>query len=597
MSEKPNPLPTDFSAMSRQWMDMWTENTKAATQMWANMVPGMSSPFSNPLEQWQQLVDSIGDASINTQDLGEAQMKLWQDTLKLWASAGKSGDDSAPVISPVRGDRRFRSDNWNDGSVFDFMKQSYLLASRYLEDALDTVEGLDEKRSQQLRFYTRQYVDAMSPTNFAATNPDVLNKTMESGGQNLVSGITNMMDDLKKGKGKLKISMTDTDAFEMGKNVATTPGHIVYQNELMQLIQYAPSTEKVSKRPMLIIPPWINKYYILDLQPENSLIRWLVSEGHTVFVISWVNPDASLSDKGFEDYLMQGPLAALDAMEEATGENSFNVTGYCLGGTLLSALLAYTEATGDERIKSGTFYTSMIDFTDPGELGVYIDEMQLSSLEQKMDEQGFLEGSDMATAFNMLRSNDLIWSFVINNYLMGKDPMAFDLLYWNSDSTRMPACMHKEYLRTMYLENRFKEPGGMVLNGVPIDVSSITTPVYFISTIEDHIAPWKSTYMGARLFSGPVKFVLGGSGHIAGIINPAESNKYGYWTKSGKLADSADKWLDGAKQNEGSWWPDWSRWLKRHAGTGVAARHAGDGKLDIIEAAPGSYASLRLDKQ
>jgi polyhydroxyalkanoate synthase subunit PhaC len=443
----------------------------------------------------------------------------------------------------------------------------------------------------------RQYADAMSPTNFAATNPDVLSETIESNGQNLSRGLNNMLEDLKRGEGKLRIRMTDTEAFELGKNVATTPGEVVFQNDLMQLVQYTPTTEKVYKRPLLIIPPWINKFYILDLRPENSFIRWAVSEGHTVFVVSWVNPDASLADKGFEDYLLEGPVAAMDAMQQATGEDSFNVIGYCLGGTLLAALLAYNKVTGDERVKSATFFTSMIDFSEPGDLGVYIDEMQLESLEKKMEEQGYLEGSDMSNAFNMLRSNDLIWSFVINNYLLGKDPVAFDLLYWNSDSTRMPARMHKEYLRTMYLENRFKEPGGIVLDGVPIDVSSIDTPSYFLSTVEDHIAPWASTYMGAALFNGSVKFVLGGSGHIAGVVNPADSKKYGYWTKTGKLVSSAQDWFNGATRNEGSWWPDWARWVKRHAGAQVPARTPGDGALDVIESAPGSYVKLRIDQQ
>ncbi|MFT5116274.1 MAG: polyhydroxyalkanoate synthase, partial [Parasphingorhabdus sp.] len=522
--------------------------------------------------------------------------KLWQDTLKLWASSGVANDSAASVINPVKGDRRFRSEKWNDGSVFDFIKQSYLLTSRYLEESVGAVQGLDDKRAHQLRFYTRQYVDAMSPSNFAMTNPDVIDKTMETGGQNLVDGISNLVEDLKKGDGKLRISMTDTDAFELGKNVATTPGDVVFQNELMQLIQYRPTTGKVHKRPILIMPPWINKYYILDLQPENSLIRWLVSEGHTVFVVSWVNPDESLSDQGFEDYLLKGPVAALDAIELATGEDSINIVGYCLGGTLLAALLAYNKAIGDERIKSATFFTSMIDFSEPGDLAVYIDEMQLASLEKKMDEKGYLEGSDMASAFNMLKANDLIWSFVISNYLMGHEPKAFDLLYWNSDSTRMPARMHKEYLRNMYLENKFKEPGGMVLNGVPIDVSTIDTPAYFLSANEDHIAPWKTTYLGARLFSGSVKFVVGGSGHIAGVINPVDSSKYGYWTRTGKLAETADDWMNSAKKNDGSWWADWSRWIKRHAGAAVAARPTGSGGLEVIEAAPGSYASLRLDK-
>lgn len=597
MTDKSKPENSaDLNALTRQWMDMWTQGAQAMTNLWMGAVPGMSAPFSTPMEHWQKMVHDIADASIDSKSLTDAQIKMWQDSMKLWAGMMAKDGDGA-VIEPERGDRRFRSERWNDGSVFDFLKQSYLLASRYIEDVVGSVEGLDEKRAHQLAFYTRQYADAMSPTNFAMTNPDVLNETVESNGQNLVRGFNNMLEDLQKGEGKLRITMTDTDAFELGKNVATTPGHVVYQNDLMQLIQYTPTTETVFKRPLLVIPPWINKFYILDLRPENSYINWLVSQGHTVFVISWVNPDASLADKGFENYLLEGPVAAMDAIEQATGESSLNVIGYCLGGTLLAALISYNESIGDDRVKSATFFTSMIDFSEPGDLGVYIDEMQLESLEKKMDEQGYLEGSDMANAFNMLRSNDLIWSFVINNYLLGKDPAAFDLLYWNSDSTRMPARMHREYLRTMYLENRFKEPGGITLNGVPVDVSSIKTPSYFLSTAEDHIAPWKATYMGARLFKGPVKFVLGGSGHIAGVVNPEGSNKYGYWTKTGKLVDSADQWLENATRNEGSWWPDWQRWVKRHAGAQVPARTPGDGKLKVVEDAPGSYVKLRLDKQ
>jgi len=584
----------DLNAMTRQWMDLWTEGARVVTGMWANAIPGMAPAFGSPMEHWQKMVHDIADAQVNARSLTDAQLKMWQDSMKLWAGMSAGGGS---VIEPERGDRRFRSERWNDGSVFDFLKQSYLLAARYIEDVVGSVEGLDEKRARQLAFYARQYADAMSPTNFALTNPDVINETVESGGKNLVRGLNNMLEDLKKGEGKLRISMTDTEAFELGVNVATTAGKVVFENELMQLIQYEPTTQKVYKRPLLVIPPWINKFYILDLRAENSFIRWALDQGHTVFVISWVNPDAPLADKGFEDYLLQGPAAAMDAMEKATGERECNVIGYCLGGTLLAALLSYNKSIGDARIKSATFFTAMIDFAEPGDLGVYIDDMQLAALEQKMSEQGYLEGADMSNAFNMLRSNDLIWSFVINNYLLGKDPAAFDLLYWNSDSTRMPARMHSEYLRTMYLENRFKEPGGIVLDGVPIDVNTVDTPSYFLSTVEDHIAPWKSTYMGARLFKGPVKFVLGGSGHIAGVVNPPASNKYCYWTRTGKLADSADAWFESAKRNEGSWWPDWARWVKRHAGAQVSARKPGAGKLKAIEDAPGRYVKLRLDQQ
>jgi len=373
----------------------------------------------------------------------------------------------------------------------------------------------------------------------------------------------------------------------------------VYQNELYQLIQYSPSTEKTFKRPLLIIPPWINKFYILDLQPKNSMIKWMVDQGHTVFVISWVNPDETLADKNFENYMTEGVLDALDTVELATGSNEINAIGYCIGGTLLSATLSYMAVKKDERIKSATFFTALIDFSEPGDLGVFIDEAQVEALEDKMSEEGYLEGKSMANAFNMLRSNDLIWSFYINNYLMGKDPMVFDLLYWNSDSTRLPAAMHSFYLRNMYIENKLKDPGGISLDGVEIDVSKIETPSYFISTIDDHIAPWKSTYDGAKLLSGPVNFVLGGSGHIAGIVNPPAANKYGHWTKKTaskrrKLPADSQTWFDEAEQHDGSWWPNWQKWVSSHDKRMVKARIPGKGKLKALEDAPGSYVAKRL---
>ncbi|MEX2352906.1 MAG: alpha/beta fold hydrolase, partial [Gammaproteobacteria bacterium] len=376
------------------------------------------------------------------------------------------------------------------------------------------------------------------------------------------------------------------------KNVAVSPGKVIFQNELMQLIQYAPTTTEVYKRPVLIIPPWINKFYILDLQPKNSLIKWLTEQGHTVFVISWINPDESLSDKDFQDYVFDGPLTALDAIKKATGEAKVNAIGYCIGGTLLSATLAYMKAKQDKRIVSATFFVSLIDFSEPGDLGVFIDDLQVQNLEEKMNARGFHDGKEMAMAFNLLRSNDLIWSFYVNNYLLGKDPMPFDLLYWNSDSTRMPAKMHSTYLRTMYLENRFKEPGGLTVGDVAIDVSQIDTPSYFISTEDDHIAPWKSTYLGARLFSGPVRFVLGKSGHIAGIVNHPDAKKYGYYTGPAPELD-ADDWYQQVESHDGSWWPDWNQWVLAYAGEKVPARQPGDGELKPIEDAPGSYVKVR----
>jgi polyhydroxyalkanoate synthase len=502
------------------------------------------------------------------------------------------------VIAPARDDRRFKDAAWQDNQLFDFIKQSYLLTARWMQNTVSEVEGLDGKTAQKIDFYTRQFVDAMAPSNFVMTNPEVLRTTIESRGENLVKGLQHLLTDLERGKGKLSISMTDYDAFEVGKNIAVTPGKVVFQNDLLQLIQYTPTTAKVAKRPLLIIPPWINKYYILDLKPQNSFVKWAVEQGLTVFIVSWVNPDESLAKKSFSDYMLEGPLAALDAIERATGEKSANVIGYCLGGTLLASTLAYLAAKKkSDRIASATFFTSMVDFAEAGELGVFIDETQLESLEQKMNERGYLEGSEMATTFNMLRANDLIWSFVINNYLLGKEPFPFDLLYWNSDSTRMPAAMHSFYLRNMYQRNLLARPGGIELDGVAIDLTTIKTPTLILSTREDHIAPWKSTYAATQLYKGPIKFVLAASGHIAGVVNPPAAKKYGHWVgteKTGKdYPPSPEDWLAKAENRAGSWWPEWREWLRQYDDGEVPARKPGDGKLKAIEDAPGSYVLVK----
>jgi len=531
------------------------------------------------------------------QHLAEAQMKMFWDYTRLWQGGWMQmmGQKVEPVAAPKKGDNRFRDDEWENNFLFDYVKQSYLIAARHIHDAVSNVENLPEDQRKKVNFFTRQYIDALSPSNFALTNPEVVRETLKSGGQNLLRGLNNLLADIERGDGQLKISMTDDKAFTMGKNIATTPGKVVFQNELMQLIQYLPTTEKVYKKPLLIIPPWINKYYILDLRASNSFIKWAVDQGHTVFVVSWVNPGREYAGKTFEDYLHRGPDDALAAIERATGEKQVNMIGYCLGGTLLGAALGVMAAKKDKRAATATFFVSLLDFSIPGELGVFIDEKQVQNLEQRMNERGFLEGSEMAGTFNMLRSNDLIWTFVVNNYLMGKDPFPFDLLYWNSDSTRMPAKMHSFYLRNMYMGNKLKDPGGITLAGVPVDISKVTIPAYFISTAEDHIAPWKSVYEGARVLGGKVRFVLGGSGHIAGIVNPPSANKYCYWINP-KLHESADDWLETAKRHEGSWWNDWQGWMDKNNGSEkVAARVPGDGKLKVIEDAPGSYASLRLD--
>jgi polyhydroxyalkanoate synthase subunit PhaC len=532
----------------------------------------------------------------NPNAIMEAQFGLWQDYMRLWQTTAQRmiGREPEPVIAPEKGDRRFRDAAWNDNILFDFIKQSYLLSSRYVLDTASRDHGLEPKEQQKVEFYTRQFVDALAPSNFVVTNPEVLRATLESRGENLLRGLKHMLEDLERGKGRLSIRMTDLDAFEVGKNIATTPGKVVYQNELMQLIQYTPTTETVYKRPLLIVPPWINKFYILDLQPQNSFIRFAVEQGFTVFVISWVNPDEELSHKTFESYMLEGPLEALDAIEQATGEKEVTSIGYCLGGTLMSATLSYMAAKKDNRIKALTLFTTLLDFSDPGELGVFIDEEQLALVEKKMMKRGFLDGAEMAGTFNMLRANDLIWSFVVNNYLLGKEPFPFDLLYWNSDSTRMPAAMHNFYLRRFYHENLLVEPGGIELGGVPIDIKRLRLPVYWVSTREDHIAPWVATYQATQILKGPKRFVLAGSGHIAGVINPPASGKYGYWLNDDLPADPSD-WLAKAEHHEGSWWEDWATWNAAKSGPGgqVPAREPGGGELPALEDAPGSYVAVR----
>ena len=527
--------------------------------------------------------------------LMKAQMTLWQDYLTLWQRTTQRllGQEAAPVIAPAKDDRRFKDSAWDENTLFDYIKQSYLLSARWMQATVQDVQGLDEQTARKVDFYTRQFVDAMAPNNFVMTNPEVLRATVESGGENLIKGLENLLKDLERGKGELRISMTDYDAFQVGKNIAQTPGKVVYQNDLIQLVQYTPTTPDVAKRPLMIVPPWINKFYIMDLREKNSYIKWCVDQGHTTFVLSWVNPDERLAKKSFEDYMLEGPLAALDQIKIQTGEEDVNAVGYCLGGTLLASTLAYMAAKGDERIKSATFFTTMLDFEEAGELSVFIDEEQLTFIENQMNEQGFLDGSKMATTFNMLRANDLIWSFVVNNYLLGKDPFPFDLLYWNSDSTRMPAAMHSFYLRNMYQKNLLREPGGLTLNGQPIDLRQVKTPAYFISAREDHIAPWKSTYAGTQLFSGPVKFVLGASGHIAGVINPPVANKYCYWTNA-KNPKSCDDWLKGAAQQDGSWWTDWQKWVTKYANGKVPPRDPAAGPLAVLDEAPGSYVKARI---
>jgi polyhydroxyalkanoate synthase subunit PhaC len=583
----------DPSVVGRSMADI-AERSQRIVGEWLKR-QSQDGPSADPLNIGRAFLEMTARLMSNPAGLVQAQLGFWQDYVTLWQNTTRRimGMETDPVIGPSPGDKRFKDEAWKENEVFDFIKQSYLLSARFVQNVVTQVDGLDERTAQKVDFYSRQFTDAMSPSNFLMTNPEVLRKTAESGGENLLKGLNNLLGDLERGKGKLRIKMTDTEAFSVGENIGVSPGKVVFQNELMQLIQYTPATEQVLKRPLLIGPPWINKFYILDLRPRNSFVRWAVSQGHTVFIISWVNPDEKLAEKDFADYMKQGYLTALDAIEAATGERDVNAIGYCLGGTLLASTLAYMEAKGDGRIKTATFFVTMLDFQEAGELGVFIDEEQLQALEDKMNKRGYLEGSEMATTFNMLRANDLIWSFVVNNYLMGNDPFPFDLLYWNADSTRMPAKMHSFYLRKMYQQNLLAKPDGISLDGVPIDLRTIKTPAYFLSTREDHIAPWKSTYRGTQLLGGPKRFVLAASGHIAGVVNPPEGGKYGHWIST-ELPPDPETWFRGATEMAGSWWPDWQRWILASDKTQVPARQPGDGKLKPIEDAPGSYVKVTL---
>jgi polyhydroxyalkanoate synthase len=604
MSTPAKPSPADTATVEGYDPVALTESLASAAEKSAKLIGEFASRhaasgqtlLADELGIGKAFLELAAQMMANPVRLAESQMNLWWEYMSLWQSSMLKmiGAPAAPIATPSKSDKRFRHEDWEQHFLFDYIKQSYLIAARWLHDQVASVEGLDDNVKKKVDFYTRQYIDALAPTNFALTNPEVLRATISTGGQNLVRGLNNLLDDIERGNGKLKISMTDAKAFELGVNIATTPGKVVFRNELCELLQYQPTTDKVWKRPLLIIPPWINKYYILDLREKNSFIKWCVDQGMTVFVISWVNPDAKLANVDFERYLTRGTMAAIDAIEQATGEPEINTVGYCLGGTLLAATLGYMATKKDKRIASATFMTALIDFRDTGELEVFIDEAQVASLERKMEERGYLEGGEMATTFNMLRANDLIWSFVINNYLLGRDPFPFDLLHWNSDSTRMPARMHSYYLRNMYMQNRLAKPGGITLDGVPIDLTKVNAPTYFISAIEDHIAPWKATYGGPQALGGKARFVLAGSGHIAGMINPPSANKYGYWTNE-SLPESADDWLVAARQNEGSWWPDWRSWLTPHLGKEVAPRIPGKGKLKPVGDAPGQYVRIRAD--
>ncbi|MDE0172254.1 MAG: class I poly(R)-hydroxyalkanoic acid synthase [Defluviicoccus sp.] len=571
-----------MGATAQQWQEGWSD--------WvAMLVP--SGDGKAPGEAPAQ--PKIG---VDPAKMLEAQMELWHDFQTLWAAttARMMGKEAAPVIEPDAGDNRFRDPEWSDNPIFDFLKQSYLLNARWLRRSLAGIEGLDRAGAEKLDFVGRQIVDAFSPGNFALTNPVVLREMRETKGESLMRGLQQLAEDLKDSEHGLRPRQTDMDAFEVGGNVATAPGAVVHRTEVMQLIQYEPSTETVYRKPLLIVPPWINKFYILDLRPDNSFIRWAVDRGYTVFVISWVNPDESHAALSFDDYLRDGILASLEAIERATGERQTTAIGYCIGGTLLAAALAYMDAVGDERIGAATFFAAQVDFEDAGELRIFTDEAHMDALEDKVREKGYLDAADMAGTFNALRANDLIWHFVINNYLLGKEPPAFDLLYWNADSTHFPAQLFIDYLRNMYQRNNLARPGEFELLGEKIDLGRIGIPTYIQASKEDHIAPAGSVFKLTRLFGGKKRFVLAGSGHIAGVINPPEKKKYQHWLVEGDAVhDDFESWFADAAERPGSWWPDWHRWLSRRSGKKVPARKPGEGELGVIEPAPGSYVKRR----
>ena len=552
-------------------------------------------PFSQSGEMAEAVksMNEVMQAWLNKPDrLAQAQGDLVDGYIDLWNNSVRRlfGEDVEPVIEPARGDKRFADPEWSENPYFDFWKQAYLLTSNWAEDLVDKTEGLDPHAKMKAEFHLRQISSALSPSNFPATNPEILRETLATNGENLIEGMHNLAKDMKSSGELMKISQSDIAAFEVGRDLAVTKGKVIFQNKIIQLLQYEPTTPKVYKKPLLIVPPWINKFYILDLRPEKSFIKYVVDQGFTVFVISWVNPDADMANTGFEDYMRDGILAATKAVQKEAGVKKLNILGYCVGGTLLAATLAHQAAKHKTPYSSATFLTTQVDFSKAGDLLFFIDDDQLENLEQLMKERGYLDGSRMANVFNMLRPKDLIWPYIVNNYMLGKKPMPFDLLYWNQDSTRLPAANHSFYLREFYHHNRLAK-GEMKLDGVTLDMARVTIPVYELAARDDHIAPPDSVYEGAKLFGGPVDYVLSGSGHIAGVVNPPAKKKYQYWTNE-MGSGSLDEWKTAAREHPGSWWPHWIKWLRKHSGPKVEARKPG-AVLGTIEDAPGSFVKAK----
>jgi polyhydroxyalkanoate synthase len=540
------------------------------------------------------LTGMMGRLAAQPDKVLRAQAELFSGYMNLWQSTARrmAGETVDPVVSPERGDKRFSDPQWSENPVFDALKQSYLLSANWLNNLVAGVQDVDPAEKRRIEFFTKMLTDAYSPSNFLMSNPEALKEVLVTKGESLVRGMENFAADMQRGGGQLAISQTDFSRFEVGVNVAASPGKVVFQNELFQLIQFAPATEQVYERPLVIFPPWINKYYILDLRPENSMIRWLSEQGFTVFVVSWVNPDPSLAHKSFDDYMAEGVYEAVRQASRQTGVEKVNAVGYCIAGTLLSCTLAHMAAKGETPINSATFFAAQQDFSAPGDLKLFTEEDWLRVVEVSMDRAGgVLPGSSMAGTFNALRANDLIWSFFVNNYLMGKEPRAFDLLYWNADQTRMPRALHLFYLREFYQKNRLAK-GEMELGGEQLDLKKVEIPVFAQSSKEDHIAPYASIYRGARLFGGPVTFLLAGSGHIAGVVNPPAAKKYNHWINT-KLPQTPEAWLEGASEHPGSWWPYWAEWLAEKSGKKIPARDPAKGPLKPIEDAPGSYVKVK----
>lgn len=590
----PYPMP-NFDALSRNIAAAMEHAGKAFA---AYLRPRENGAIKTTLaEEIAEMIRSLGHVAeyymADPKRAIAAQTAFATQFINLWGSTLQrfQGQAVKPIAEPAARDKRFSDTEWKENPFFDFLKQAYVLTTDWAEDLVKHADEMEPHARAKAQFYLKQVTAALAPSNFIGTNPELLRATLAESGENLARGLKMLAEDIEAGKGNIRIRQVDARAFKLGVNMATTPGKVVFRNDLIELIQYEPSTPQVYKRPLLIFPPWINKFYILDLNPEKSFIRWAVAQGLTVFVVSWVNPDARLAKKGFDAYMREGILTALDKVEEATGERKVSAIGYCVGGTLLGATLGYMAAVGDDRIDSVTFLTTQIDFTDAGDLKVFVDAEQLKQTEARMAELGYLEGAAMANAFNMLRPNDLIWSYYINNYLKGKEPMPFDLLVWNADATRMPAANHAFYLRHCYYQNDLSN-GRMMLGGKAIDLKKVKIPIYELAAKEDHIAPARSAFNGAKCFSGPVRYVMSGSGHIAGVVNPPAKGKYQYWS-GGPPAGEFEDWVKAAKETPGSWWPDWLNWLTAQAPEKVPARHPGDGNLKPIGDAPGEYVRVK----